>query len=497
MFWAEQLLEGIKGPQIINDSWTPSGIVHMGSLKGPVIHDTLYKMLKERGQDVQFLYGFDDMDPIDGLPQNLQESHNKYLGIPIFIAPSPDGNGSFGDYFGNKMKSLLDNLDIVPTKLYRTSELYKAGEFNKAIEFVLENAEAVRNVYEKIYNKKLVSDWYPLQVICPQCGKLGTTKVTRWDGKEVFFECKKDLVKWAQGCGTTGKMSPFNGTSKMPWKVEWAAKWWTFGVTIEGAGKDHASAGGSYDVAMQLISDVFKKPQPLKLGYEFFLSGGKKMSSSKGLGLTGEELLEVLGPERSRFLMIKTPPQQAVEFNPFGTDTIPRIFDEYQTTAISQDEDDKKIFHYSQIGDAEKVPSIRFSTLAQWVQMPNMEEEIKKEHLEEWATYANVWIKKYAPEQDKFLVQKELPKEVSQLSDIQKKFLQKVSQELDKNLNAEDFQKQLYEWSKEIGLSSKDAFTAIYLSLIGKNHGPKAGWFILSLDKNFVKKRLEEIGKTI
>jgi len=31
-----------------------------------------------------------------------------------------------------------------------------------------------------------------------------------------------------------------------------------FGVTIEGAGKDHASAGGSYDIAMELAEKVFK-----------------------------------------------------------------------------------------------------------------------------------------------------------------------------------------------------------------------------------------------
>jgi lysyl-tRNA synthetase class 1 len=98
-------------------------------------------------------------------------------------------------------------------------------------------------------------------------------------------------------------------------------------VTIEGAGKDHASAGGSYDVAMQLITDVFHAKQPMKLAYEFFLSGGKKMSSSKGLGLTGEALLEVLPPQIVRFLMIKAAPNQAVEFSPYTSLMIPQLYD--------------------------------------------------------------------------------------------------------------------------------------------------------------------------
>jgi lysyl-tRNA synthetase class 1 len=44
-------------------------------------------------------------------------------------------------------------------------------------------------------------------------------------------------------------------------------------------------------------------------------------------------------------------------------------------------------------------------------------------------------------------------------------------------------------------LPSRDAFQAIYLSLLGKDHGPKAAWLVLSLDKAFVQERFREIGK--
>src|SRR3989344_6897076 len=157
MFWADKLLENTKGPQIINDSWTPSGMVHMGSLKGPVIHDVLYKILKERGEHVGFRYGIDDADPIDGLPSDLMESHSKYLGIPLHKAPSPDGMGSFADYFGNKMKKLLDDSGIVPDAFYKTSELYKNGTFNKAIRFVLDHAQEIRKVYADMYKKQIAN----------------------------------------------------------------------------------------------------------------------------------------------------------------------------------------------------------------------------------------------------------------------------------------------------------------------------------------------------
>jgi len=488
MFWADELLKDVKGPQIVEDAWTPSGIVHMGSLKGPVIHDVLYKILKEKGENVKFIYGFDDFDPIDGLPTELLESHSKYLGVPISIAPSPDGNGTFGDFYGNKMKKLLEQLNLKP-EIYKTSELYKTGKFDNAIKIALDNADKIRKVYSDTYKKEISKEWFPFQVICTNCGKLGTTKVIGWDGEKVQFVCDPELVKWAKGCGISGSISPFGGNGKMPWKVEWAAAWFTFGVTIEGAGKDHGSAGGSYDIAMEICSAVFKKEQPLKFVYEFFLSAGKKMSSSKGIGMTGEELLEVLGPQRSRFLMIKSPPNQAVEFSPRGTDAIPKVFDDYQKAA----EEKTEAFKYSQVGDVEQVPSVRFSVLAQWVQMPNMEEEIKKQGLEEWATYAKVWVEKYAPDSEKFTVQKEVPQSAKDLTDAQKEFLKKVASELSRDWDPEEFQKQLYELTKELGINSKEAFAAIYNSLLGKDHGPKAGWLILSLDKNFVEKRFTEV----
>ncbi len=491
MFWADQLLKDRKGPEWVNDSWTPSGIIHMGGLKGPVIHDVLFKILKEQGKKVKYTFGFDDMDPIDGLPSDLQKSHEKYMGIPIFNAPAPSGNGSFGDYYGNMMRDLFKKLDI-QAEIYLASDYYKKGIYNKAIEFVLNHADKVRKVYSDMYKKPVASDWYPLQVICPKCGKLGTTKVIGWDEEKVEFVCKVDLVKWAKGCGNGGKISPYGGNAKMPFKVEWAAKWWTFNVTIEGAGKDHASAGGTYDVARKICKEVFGKEPPLALPYEFFLYDGKKMSSSKGLGLTGESLLEVLPPQIVRFLMIKAAPNQAIEFNPNQTYIIPRLYDDYQKAAESDEDYLRRSYKFSQLKDGEKPPKVRFSVLAQWVQMPNLQDKIREEGLSEWAEYARIWLGRYAPESVKFEVQQKIPEKTNKLSVKQKEFLNKVSKELNKEWNVEEFQKKLYEWAKEIDLSSNEAFQSLYISLIGKDFGPKIAWLIFE-NREFSKKRFEDV----
>ena len=446
MFWADEILQERQWKEWINDAWTPSGMVHMGGLKGPVIHDTLYRILREKGAEVKWTFGFDDFDPIDGLPPELQKSHSQYLGVPIFIAPSPNGQGSFGEYFSNKMLSYFNQLNI-QAEIYFASDYYKRGVYDKAIQFVLDHVADIRKVYEEMYKKPVAADWYPLQAICPRCGKLGTTRVTSWDGREVMFACERALVKWASGCGATGKISPFGGNAKMPWKVEWAAKWWTFGVTIEGAGKDHASAGGSYDIAIKILTDVFGTKPPLKIPYEFFLSGGKKMASSKGVGLNAEELLEVLPSEVVRFLMIKTKPNHAVEFSPTGTDVIPNLFDDYQRAAQayfspkgrSTDEDLSRVFKLSQAGTIKKPPSLRFSMLSQWVQMPNMEERITREELTGWKKYAKVWVDKYAPDSEKFAVSDQLPQAAKKLTVEQENFLHKIAVGLVQNWLAADF----------------------------------------------------------
>jgi lysyl-tRNA synthetase, class I len=495
MFWADEILKDRNGKEWVNDAWTPSGIIHMGGLKGPVIHDVLFKILKEQGKDAKYTYGFDDMDAIDGLPANLQEKLGNYMGIPIAFAPAPEGEGTFGEYYASMMTKLFEKLGL-DAEIYLASDYYKKGVYDEAIRFVLDNADKVRQVYSQMYSKEISETWYPLQVVCPHCGKVGTTTVTGWNGQEVSYSCSETKVTWAKGCGNSGSISPFVGNATMPFKVEWAAKWWVFKVTIEGAGKDHASAGGTYDVARKIVKDVFGQEPPLKLPYEFFLFEGKKMSSSKGLGMTGQELLDVMPPQMARFLMIKTHPNTSVEFYPFGTQIIPKLYDDYQKAAVefeqSSGSDMARAFELSQIGEVKLPPKFRFLTLSQWVQMPNMDEEIKKEGLEEWAKYASVWIEKYAPESDKFLIQKEMP-DVSGLSSDQKDYLKSLSPLFEDEINADDLQTAIYEKSKEKGLTSTDAFKAIYTAFLGKDHGPKAAWLLKSLDMEFVKERLQNI----
>lgn len=508
MFWIDSVAAELKKRKLplewVDDMKTPSGRIHVGSLRGVVVHDLVFKVLREIGVKAKYTYIFDNHDPMDALPTYLpKDKFEKYLGMPLFKVPSPEkGLNNYAEYYALEFKNVFNAIGCNPEILW-TADLYKSGKMNPLIKECLDKASEIRKIYEELYKKKISNTWFPFQPYCQNCGKVSTTKVDGWDGEKVSYSCEVDAVKWTKGCGYKGKMSPFSTEKeipgKLPWKVEWSAKWKVLGITVEGAGEDHMSKGGSHDLASLICERVINYPVPYPLPYMFFLIGGKKMSSSKGRGSSASEMLEILPPEILRFLMVKTKISQQINFDP-ARDTIPNLFDEYQKSAnayFSKEKTDlARIFELSQIDEIKKPPSIRFSVLAQWVQMLNMEEEIKKEGLEDWAKYAKIWVEKYAPDSEKFSIQQSLPEGAKNLSDIQKKYLRKISLELDKSWTPENFQVDLFEWAKELKLPSKDAFSAIYMPLLNKNYGPKAGWIILSLDKDFVKKRFEEVASS-
>jgi lysyl-tRNA synthetase, class I len=522
MFWADALAEKLKKRNLplewVDDMKTPSGRVHVGALMGVVIHDLVYKALKDKGVDAKYTYVFENHDPMDDIPSYLdREKYEQYLGMPLFKIPSPvDGYKDFAEYYAMEFKDAFNKLGSHPEILW-TKDLYTSGKMNQGIKLVLDNAEEVRKIYQEMYKKEVAKDWYPFQVYCENCGKVSTTRVYNWDSELVHYRCPVDATEWTKGCGHEGKTTPYSDESgmkgKMPWKVEWPCKWQAIGVTVEGAGKDHMSRGGSHDLASLVAERVLKYPVPYPVAYEFMLIGGRKMSSSKGRGFAAGDILTILPPELARFLIVKMDIKQQTNFDPTEKDTIPHLFDEYQKAADAYfskgDEDLARIFELSQVarppasliagevgrGEIKKPPQVRFSVLSQWVQMPNMKEEITKQNAQEWAKYARVWLDNYAPDNEKFNVSEKLPDACADINEKQKELLSKLSTELDKDWNAEEFQIRIYESGKELGLNGKETFAAIYSSLIGKDHGPKAAWLILSLEREFVKQRFEEASK--
>lgn len=523
MFWADKIAKNIIDsgkykPYWVDDMKTPSGRIHVGSLRGVLTHELIWRALKNAGEEATLSYVFDDHDPMDALPVYLEKDKwNQYLGQPLFTVPSPDGKTeNYAKYFAEEFIKVFNKIGCQP-KILWTSDFYKSGKMNDFIKLCLDKVGIIRKIYEELYKKKMASDWYPFQMVCPKCGKESTTRVNNWDGEKVSFACKVDAVDWTKGCGFTGEISPFSGNGKfvgkLSWKVEWAVKWKVIGITVEGAGKDHMTAGGSHDLSTLICERVINYPTPYGFSHEFFLIGGKKMSSSKGLGSSAKEVSEIIPPYLGRFLFTRTDYRQAIEFDPLGSMAIPDLFDEYDRCwqAYNNDSDEtlSRIFEYSQV---EKLPTKnpklflpRFRDIANYIQNPTVAtadkfRELKGEELtgeelnilSEREKYASIWNRRYAPDEYRLLMTEKLPGEASTLNEKQKEYLAKVIDLLDTHQKPQDLQLALYNLAKEMNLKTPEAFAAIYTAFLGKTHGPKAAWFLLQYPKDQVVKRLKE-----
>ncbi len=71
------------------------------------------------------------------------------------------------------------------------SDIYPTGAMDPFIRLALDRAAQVREIYRGWPTSSIPDTWHPVGLVCPNCGKVGTTIVTDWDGK-VFFECRAD-----------------------------------------------------------------------------------------------------------------------------------------------------------------------------------------------------------------------------------------------------------------------------------------------------------------
>jgi len=518
----------------VDDMKTPSGRVHTGALRGVMIHDVVAQVLREEFPEIESTYVFNDMDPMDSLPGYLDESiYAQYMGVPLYKIPTPSLEKSGVDFSNSsesdkKRYSEIKNFaefyaqDFIDAfrvlgcsqEIVWSHVLYESGKMDKVIEHVLNHVEDFKKIYKEVADYQLPDKWYPFQVICPECGKVGSTLTTGWDGKEVSFECLPDKVEWAKGCGYTGKISPFGGTGKFLWKVDWPAHWQVLGVNIEGAGKDHTTAGGSRDMANAIVEKIFKTTAPFDIPYEWILIRGTKMSSSKGIGTSAREFVELFPPEIGRFLFINRHYNQVIDFDPQSM-AIPDLFDECDQAAKifwKQDEGDERAARSFELSYTADIPAPhylpRFRDLAIWMQYPeiNVVEKFaelkgeiltKTEHeeLSKRMRYAHVWLKRYAPEEFQFTPKTKLPEKSKELSEEQKMFLKSAVELVDSKdwvTNELELQTALFELAKQT-VGPKKAFSAIYIAFLGKTHGPRAAWFLLSIDKNLTKKRVTEL----
>lgn len=514
-----------KHGYFVYDEKTPSGEIHIGSGRGWVIHDVLAKCLRAKGKKAKFVLSSDDYDPFDK-PIKGKPAFDKYLGVPFRNIPSPDGSGSsWAEHFFRQSVSRFPEWGI-DAELESTGEEYEKGTFNKAIKKALDNTVKIKEIFERIYEKPY--DKLPFNPICERCGKIGTTVTTAWNPEKelVTYECGVDTVQWATGCGHKGKMSPYNGTGKLPWKVEWPAKWISKGVIVETAGKDHFTKKGSRTVGIAISDEVFDYEPPYPstrtregAGYEFINVSGRKMSTSKGRGHGFATMSDHVPPQILRFLMISYKPYSVIDFDPERSNDLLLLYDRYDTAErvyfgaeeSRRAEELRRVYELSHVGPLpHKLPpqiSLRhagvivqiakddkdaIALLQKEESIPAKLDEEQERYLTTRLAAARQWLATFAPESEKFAVQENVAPEIKkQLSVRQKKAISLLASKLaEKEYKDKELFEAFYAICEETGIKNTEFFAGVYLVLLGKERGPKLANLILTIGQDHVRRLL-------
>jgi lysyl-tRNA synthetase class 1 len=250
------------------------------------------------------------------------------------------------------------------------------------------------------------------------------------------------------------------------------------------------------------------------------LKGQGAMHSSKGTAVSGEEMLQMTPPEVLRFLIMRNQPNRHIVFDSgLGLLTLVDEYDKEEEVYFGNEaeikgmKEFKKIYELSQPYHIPKtmplhLPYRHLVTLNQiaktWPdvkkilmrtgQLPKKLKKEDEEHLRQRAEHVRYWLANFAPDEVKFEVKEKLPKitlTVEQQT-ILSIFKEKIP---DLSWEPEAIHSAIYEISEGTKIPIKTAFSAIYQVILGQEKGPRAGFFLSNLEKQFVLGRVTEAVK--
>lgn len=499
MHWADAFAKSLSGVQRISTGISPSGPIHVGNMREILTGDMIYKAALRRGLEADFIYLCDDMDPLRKVYPFLSSDYEKYVGKPLYRIPSPDGNGSYSEHF---LKPFLETLDTINVKVdvIRTSGLYAQGKFADAIRTVIGKKDIVSGILKKVSGRELEKDWSPYQAICSECGSIAKTKMTGFEDPFVLYRCAI--------CQHEGRADIRRDDGKLPWRLEWPAKWKILNVTVEPFGKDHGAAGGSYDTGKAIAQEIFGKTPPAPLLYEWILLKGKgAMHSSTGNVIPAEEFVRFTPPMVLRFLIAKNNPSRHIELDPaLGLLNLVDEFEKYLAAYFGTDSvadpDFRDVVWYSSIGREPYSQEVSFRHLVNLIQIypggTKLLNALKKsgysgntidsemKHLIEVARY---WLDTYAPESVKFRLMKE--DDPVSLDEAGKSILSAFMARMDAiDWTADSIHNTVHGIIKGLGVDPAVGFSAFYKIFIGRDRGPRLGYFLSNLDRSFAARRI-------
>lgn len=494
---ARKIIDRAKGYALFETGYGPSGLPHIGTF-GEVARTTYVKHAFETltGLPAKLFAFSDDLDGLRKVPDNIpnQDMVAKYLGFPLTEVPDPFGcHRSFGEHNNAKLQEFLDSFGF-DYEFKSATFMYKSGAFNEILLRVLTFHKEILDVMLKSLREERASTYSPFLPISPKTGRVLQVPIEHYnvaDGTVVFKDEDGEIVEHPVT----------DGNCKLQWKVDWAARWTALGVDYEMAGKDLID---SVKLSSQICKILGGTP-PCGFNYELFLDEeGKKISKSKGNGLSVEEWLRY-APQESLSNFMYSSPKSAKRL---CFDVIPRNVDDYLTnlknfpTQEPQKQVDNPCWHIHASKPPKTESDITYSLILNLASACNPE---NKDIL--WG-----FIKKYLngaspdcmPFLDKLITHAinyyedfiKMHKTYPELSENERsaleEFLARLS-EANENASADDFQFIAFECGKKFFEKDlKSWFSLLYRALFGQAEGPRIGTFTALYGLSNMKKLIKE-----
>ena len=526
MHWADVTAQALahKGSKhIISTGITPSGEFHIGHLREILTGDMISRAAKNAGLDVDFIFIVDDADPLRKVYPFLHDDYAKFIGHQIGSIPAPDFEGkpdtvsfengglSYADYFLNPFLEALAKIGVKP-RIIKNLHSYQTGKFNQISKIACDKAEEIKEIIERVSGRELPEKWFPWSPL-DSTGSLEGVEVTGY---------QYPLVYWKDSHGVEGESDLTKGEGKLPWRIDWPAKWAWIGVTCEAFGKDHGAAGGSYSTGRE-ICQLFGHQPPHPLTYEWIsLKGKGAMSSSSGNTIGPMEALELVPPEILRLLIAQSKPNKAIEFDT-GMSLV-NLADEYERLISRNFQEELSVDNLSRrrkvqiedaIGalnmskitaeDSFETANVTFRHLSLLAQTKTSDEliwqslgydELNKpsEQLVDRLEKMKLWIKsKHLPDEMRISIIDDPKSETFvDISDEETKVLVALKDELSVcKWDVENIGNAIPNSAKKNDLSPKIAYKIAYLALMGREKGPRLAPILVEVEQERVVKIIE------
>jgi lysyl-tRNA synthetase class 1 len=307
-----------KGYVLFETGYGPSGLPHIGTF-GEVVRTTMVRQAFMRLSDVPTrLFCFsDDMDGLRKVPDNVpnKEMLAAHLGKPLTSVPDPFSNEhpSFGAANNARLRAFLDSFGF-EYEFQSATDWYKSGRFDKMLLTMLRHYDEVQAIMLPTLGEERQRSYSIFLPISPKTGRVLYVPVVKTDpdAGTIVYRDGDELVETP----VTG------GKVKLQWKADWAGRWYALGVDYEMYGKDLIQ---SAELSARIVKILGGEP-PEGFNFELFLDEqGRKISKSKGNGLSVEEWLRYAPPE-SLALYMQQQPRRAKRLY---FDVIPRAIDDY------------------------------------------------------------------------------------------------------------------------------------------------------------------------